>query len=190
LFSLSTVHPIYQSAVVIIPPDDVLPAIQTIRQCYDTRFYRWMPHINLIYGFLPESYFTDAVEIITPALAQIQPFTVSLTDFDTFQHGKSSTAWLRPVAQPETALHELQEELQSLFPQCNEQSTKSASGFTPHLSIGQFFSPEEAFTKLPEWYPVSFTVDSVALISRQGNEPFEVKYIVRLGGKEIGYPRS
>ncbi len=190
LSSLSAIRPVYQSAVVIIPPDHVLPAIQAIRERYDTRFYRWMPHINLIYGFIPESHFTDAVGIITPALVQLQPFTVSLVGFDTFKHSKSSTAWLRPVVQPETALHELQAELQSLFPQCDEQSTKSASGFTPHLSVGQFSSLKEALTKLPQWHPVSFTVDSIALISRRGNEPFEVRHIIHLGGEKVNYQKS
>ena len=182
--SLDKVKPIYQSAVVIIPPDNVLPAIQAIRQRYDAKFERWMPHINLIYGFLPESYFAEAAQIITSALAQIEPFTVTLNNFETFTHRKSCTAWLHPIAQPETALHELQRKLQSLFPQCNEQSRKSEAGFTPHLSVGQFSTPEEAFTKLPQWQPISFTVKSIALISRHGSQPFEVKRIINFGEEE------
>ncbi|BAY24015.1 RNA 2',3'-cyclic phosphodiesterase [Calothrix sp. NIES-2100] len=184
--ALSTVRPVYQSAVVVIPPDNVLPAIQAIRQRYDARVERWMAHINLLYGFLPESYFAEAVEIIAPALAQLQPFQITLTDFQTFTHRKSSTAWLRPVVQPENALHELQTVLQNLFPQCNEQSSKTKAGFTPHLSVGQFPSPEAALAELPQWYPVSFRVDSIALISRRGDEPFAVKHIVYLGGGENG----
>ncbi len=186
--ALSTVRPVYQSAVVVIPPDNVLPAIQTIRQRYDARVERWMAHINLLYGFLPESYFAEAVEIIAPALAQLQPFQITLTDFQTFTHRKSSTAWLRPVVQPENALHELQAVLENLFPQCNEQSSKTKAGFTPHLSVGQFPSEEAAFTELPQLHPVSFTVDSIALISRRGDEPFAVRYIVYLGqgGSELG----
>ncbi|WP_086682749.1 poly(A) polymerase [Nostoc sp. T09] len=182
---LSTVRPVYQSAVVVIPPDNVLPAIQTIRQRYDARVERWMAHINLLYGFLPESYFAQAVEIIAPALAQLQPFQITLADFQTFTHRKSSTAWLRPVTQPENALHELQAVLQNLFPQCNEQSSKTKAGFTPHLSVGQFPSPEAAFAELPQWHPISFTVDSIALISRRGDEPFEVRHIVYLGERGV-----
>ncbi|HLO84433.1 MAG TPA: poly(A) polymerase [Nostocaceae cyanobacterium] len=178
---LVTVKPVYQSAIVVIPSEEILPPIQAIRKLYDARFHRWMPHINLIYGFLPESYFAEAVEIIKPALAKLQPFQITLAEFGTFTHRKNSTAWLRPVAEPETALHELQAVLQNLFPQCNEQSQKSANGFTPHLSVGQFPSPAIAFSELPEWHPVSFTVDSVALISRKGDQPFEVKQIVYLG---------
>lgn len=178
---LTTTKPIYQSAIVIIPPEEVLPPIQAIRKRYDSRFFRWMPHINLIYGFLPENYFAQAVELIKPALAKLQPFTITLTEFATFTHHKNATAWLRPVCEPETALHDLQAILQSLFPQCDEQSKKSEHGFTPHLSVGQFPNAALAFSELPPWTPVSFNVDSIALISRQGNQPFEVKQIVYFG---------
>ncbi|WP_427159546.1 poly(A) polymerase [Aliinostoc sp. HNIBRCY26] len=189
--ALSTVRPVYQSAVVVIPPDHVLPAIQAIRERYDARVERWMAHINLLYGFLPESYFAEAVEIIAPVLAQLQPFQITLADFQTFTHRQSSTAWLRPVVQPEKALHELQAVLENLFPQCNEQSSKTKAGFTPHLSVGQFPSPEAALAELPQWQPVNFTVDAIALISRRGDEPFEVRHIVYLGqggqgGSELG----
>jgi hypothetical protein len=110
----------------------------------------------------------------------LQPFEVTLTSFETFTHRSSSTAWLRPVAQPPDALHQLQAVLQQLFPQCDEQSKKSAAGFTPHLSVGQFPSAQEA-RQLPSWHPLSFLVESVALISRRGDEPFEVRYRVHLG---------
>ena len=167
--------------IAIIPPDDILPAIQAIRQRYDTKFERWMPHINLIYGFIPESYFDEAAKIISSVLARVEPFTITLNNFETFTHRKSSTAWLRPVVCPETALQELQTLLQQLFPQCNEQNRKSEAGFKPHLSVGQFSTPEEAFAKLPQCYPRSFTVKSIALISRRDDEPFEVKRIINFG---------
>jgi len=179
--ALQAVPPVYRSAVVVIPSADVLPAIQAIRRRYDRRFDRWMPHINLLYGFVPEEYFEEAAQAIALTLAQWQPFEVTLTSFETFKHRSSCTAWLRPVAQPPDALHQLQAVLQQLFPQCNEQSQKSAAGFTPHLSVGQFPTAQEAKTQLPSWHPVSFLVDSVALISRRGDQPFEVRYRVHLG---------
>ncbi|MEW5859786.1 MAG: poly(A) polymerase [Cyanobacteriota bacterium] len=179
--SLQAVPPVYQSAVVVMPSAEVLPAIQAIRRRYDRRFDRWMPHINLLYGFVPEEYFEEAAQAIAQALAQLQPFEVTLTSFETFTHRSSSTAWLRPVAQPPDALHQLQAALQQLFPQCDEQSKKSAAGFTPHLSVGQFPTAQEAKAQLPSWHPVSFLVESVALISRRGDEPFEVRYRVHLG---------
>ena len=71
-----------------------------------------------------------------------------------------------------------------MFPQCSEQSRKSEAGFTPHLSVGQFSTPEEAFAKLPQWHPRSFTVKSIALISRRGDEPFEIRKIINFGERE------
>jgi poly(A) polymerase len=178
---LAKFTPVYQSAIFAIPSDEVIPAIQAIRRRYDAKVNACMPHINLIYGFLPESYFELALEIIVPALAKLKPFKVTLTNFQTFTHRKSTTAWLRPVAEPENALHELQAVLQSLFPQCDEQSNRSEEGFTPHLSIGQFASETEALAKLPGWHPISFTVDSIALVARREGKAFAVRYQVPLG---------
>ncbi|MBD1920305.1 DUF504 domain-containing protein [Microcoleus sp. FACHB-831] len=182
--SLRAVRPVYQSAVVVIPPAEVWSAIQAIRRRYDRQIDRWMPHITLIYGFVPEEYFEEAAQAIARSLAVVEPFEITLSGFDTFEHRSSSTAWLRPVTQPERALHQLQAVLQQLFPQCDEQSKKSPAGFTPHLSVGQFKSVQEAIAQLPSWHPISFPVESVALISRRGDEPFEVRYLVPLG-KEI-----
>ncbi|HEY9669932.1 MAG TPA: 2'-5' RNA ligase family protein [Waterburya sp.] len=106
--SLQAVPPVYRSAVVVMPSAEVLPAIQAIRRRYDRMFDRWMPHINLLYGFVPEEYFEEAAQAIAQALAQLQPFEVTLTSFETFAHRSSSTAWLRPVAEPSDALHQLQ----------------------------------------------------------------------------------
>ncbi|MBI4851192.1 MAG: DUF504 domain-containing protein [Acidobacteria bacterium] len=177
---LETISPIYQSAIVIIPPKELWPNIQAIRKLYDKKIDRWMPHITLIYGFIPEEYFQQASELILQALSKVKPFTITLNGFKTFSHRKSSTAWLEPLSNPEKALVELQATLQSLFPKCNEQSNKP-SGFTPHLSVGQFENPALAQKLLPSWEKIEFQVNTVALISRRGDQPFEVCYKVALG---------
>lgn len=180
--NLQNIAPIYQSAIVIIPPKELWPNIQEIRKLYDKKIDRWMPHITLIYGFIPEEYFEQAAELISQVLSSFSPFTVNLRDFKTFSHRKSATAWLEPISNPSNALVDLQAALQKLFPKCDEQSNK-ASGFTPHLSVGQFDSASLAIKSLPAWQNVDFKVSSVALISRRGNEPFEVRYEVNLGEK-------
>lgn len=178
-------NPVYQSAVVIIPPIQVSAPIQKIRQSYDKHFERWMPHINLIYGFVSEQYFASAAEAIAQVLAEMEPFTITLSDFEYFTHKNSCTAWLSPITEAPQALKQLQKRLEQLFPLCKEQSQKSPTGFTPHLSVGQFSTTTEGATKLPPWNPVSFSVDSVALISRRANDPFQVRYQVYLGQNEI-----
>lgn len=180
LEQLQTVPPTYQSAIVLIPPQEAQAPIQKIRQQYDQKVGRWMPHITLVYGFIPDTLFEAALPLLDAALQQLPPFELTLQDFSYFEHRKSTTGWLRPVAQPADALQRLQDLLQPLFPQCNEQTSR-ALGFTPHLSVGQFDTPEEAQKRLPAWTPLRFMVDKVALISRGKDTPFEVKYQVYLG---------
>jgi poly(A) polymerase len=178
---LTTIDPVYESILAIIPPEELFPPIQAIRQQYDSGFVRIVPHITLLYGFLPDRYFEEVVDIIAPILAKIQPFTVTLADFQIFTHHKTSTAYLHPIVKPEGALHELQNTLYRLFPQCYEQSTKTAAGFNPHLSVGQFANASEADAKLPQWHPLKFTVNSVALVNRRRGEPCFVRHVVGVG---------
>lgn len=180
LTALQTAIPTYQSAIVLIPPQEVWEPIQQIRAQYDGKVDRWMPHVTLVYGFIPDTMFEQALPLLEEALQKLTPFEVNLTDFGYFEHRKSTTAWLRPVTHPPNALQQLQATLQALFPQCNEQSSR-ASGFNPHLSVGQFTSTDEAKTTLPTWHPLKFTAQKIALISRGKATPFEVKYEVTLG---------
>ena len=178
---LTAIAPVYESILAIIPPEDLFPPIQAIRQQHDAGFVRIVPHITLLYGFLPDRYFEEVVDLIAPILAKMQPFSVTLADFEIFTHHKSATAYLRPVVQPEGALHELQNTLYRLFPQCYEQSTKTIDGFNPHLSVGQFTNSDEAIAKLPQWHPLKFTVDRVALVSRRRDEPCFTRHVVGVG---------
>lgn len=186
---LQTIQPVYQSAIVIIPPKELWPSIQSIRKLYDKKIDRWMPHITLIYGFIPEEHFKEASKLILQALSLLQPFTITLTGFKTFTHRKSATAWLEPVTSPNNLLTLLQSTLQKLFPECNEQTSRS-SGFTPHLSVGQFDSPLLALKLLPEWQKVEFQVNSVALISRRADKPFEIRYEVPIGKNQASINKA
>jgi poly(A) polymerase len=179
---LTAFAPTYESMLAIIPPEDLFPPIQSIRQRYDgSRFIRIPPHITLLCGFVPEQYFDEVVDLIAPILAKIEPFTIEFADFEIFTHLKSSTAYLRPIVKPQGALHELQNTLYKLFPQCYEQNTKTIEGFNPHLSVGQFANANEAAEKLPQWHPLKFTVDSVVLMSRSRNGPCEIRQIIGIG---------
>lgn len=187
--SLTTLAPVHRSAVAVLPPADRWPPIQAIRTRYDKHVERWMPHVNLLYGFLPESAFDDAGALIADALGDVPPFTLTLAEFRRFDHRASTTVWLRPSAEPEGALEALQARLQALFPQCDEQSKVGERGFTPHLSVAQFRRAADAEAKMAEWRrhwtPLSFRVESVALISRCGDQPFAVRREIPLGGAPV-----
>jgi poly(A) polymerase len=182
---LAGLAPVHHSALAIVPPQEAWPAIQALRRRHDRHVDRWMPHLNLLYGFVPAEHFAAAAAAAARALADFPPFTVTLDGYDTFTHRRSATAWLRPRDDPPDSVRRLQARLEALFPACTQQSEHSDAGFIPHLSVGQFASPAEAHRVLPPWAPLTFRVGSVALLARHGNEPFTVRYRVPLGGGPV-----
>lgn len=182
-------RPVHRSAVALIPPRGAWAPIEAIRRDFDKHVDRWMPHINLLYGFLPEGSFAQASRVMAEALLDAPPFAVTLDDLRRFQHRSGTTVWLHPRCEPEGALSALQAKLEALFPQCIEQSRASSSGFTPHLSIAQFHLADEAEAHMAAWrdiLPIAFPVRAIQLISRREDEPFEVRHEIPLGGGSSG----
>jgi len=179
---------VFTSAVVLSPPLNSWEPIQAIRAIHDKAYNRWMPHINLLFPFVPEDEFAQAAEAVANVLKQIQPFEVIFDSFQYFQHAKSCTLYLQPTSKDQ--IKHLQSLLEKTFPLCNDLSNKSDSGFTPHLSVGQWNSKEigrakQNFTQstLPKITP--FTASSIDIISRQGDTPFVVQYSISLGTGNI-----
>ena len=137
-----------------------------------TQFFRWPPHINVLYPFVPASEFEAAAEALHAALAGFEPAVIDDCVFARvghFEHGKRScTAWLAPQQQqdaaeaeadgakplaeataalarppPHPALLRLQAACQAAVPHCNDLTANFGGRFTPHLSLGQFANPEE-----------------------------------------------
>eukprot|EP01121_Diplochlamys_sp_Union-15-3_P020063 TRINITY_DN7704_c0_g1_i1.p1 TRINITY_DN7704_c0_g1~~TRINITY_DN7704_c0_g1_i1.p1 ORF type:complete len:295 (+),score=49.11 TRINITY_DN7704_c0_g1_i1:41-886(+) len=182
---ISKLKKVHTSAIALIPPESVWGPIQNIRKQYDKAYKRWMPHINLIYPFFPNNSFPDVVEQLHKAVSTLTPFKLKFSKFSFFKHGKSCTMWLYP--DPPESVIKLQNNLEKAFPSCNDLSTISEKGFTPHLTVGQW-SNERATTEamkhfMSSWESLEFEVKEVYLISRHGEEPFEVRYIIPFQGE-------
>jgi poly(A) polymerase len=175
--------PVHTSALALLLPPEVDAPVQAIRRVHDRRFERWPAHINLLYGFVHERHFAEAAARVRAALAQIAPFEVALASFGCFEHRSSATVWLRPEAGG--ALEALQSALRAAFPACGEQD-EVGGGYHPHLTVGRASGREAAqalITRLEAgWLPRRFQVGEVALLSRRGDGPFEVRWRVPLGG--------
>ncbi|MBN8227714.1 DUF504 domain-containing protein [Corallococcus macrosporus] len=166
---------VHHTALVLIPPEEVWGPIQALRKKHDAKFQRWMPHITLLYPFVPEEDFETAEALLVDALQGAEPFEVTLSAFGHFEHRANATAWLRPDAQPASALSALHARLVAALPEC---ATSAHGGFTPHLSVGQLPLSEDPADTLAEWQrswrPLKFRVGELCLIRRRGDTPFEI----------------
>eukprot|EP01125_Pyxidicula_operculata_P012345 TRINITY_DN4051_c0_g1_i1.p1 TRINITY_DN4051_c0_g1~~TRINITY_DN4051_c0_g1_i1.p1 ORF type:complete len:363 (-),score=78.33 TRINITY_DN4051_c0_g1_i1:134-1222(-) len=173
------------SAVVIIPPEDQWKQVQEIRAKHDKAYGRWMPHINLLYPFIPESEFRSVYEKTVEALSTVKPFKVIFDDFDAFNHGRSYTLFMKPRSEPSDGLLLLQAELERIFPHCNDRGSGSEDGFVPHMTCGQFMgkiSVERAKNDFKQKVsPIEFELTHVHFISRTQTDPFVIKYSIPLG---------
>jgi 2'-5' RNA ligase len=131
----------HQTAVAVVPPQEVWEPIQAIREKHDRQFRRWMPHVNLLYPFYPPELFDEALPRLIAVCSKIVPFRVTLAEFRFFRHSsRRATLWLAP--EPREELVRLQAALQAACPDCDD-LCRFATGFTPHLSVGQVGSSDE-----------------------------------------------
>jgi 2'-5' RNA ligase len=181
----------HRTALVVVPPEDVWEPIQAIRRNHDRQVHRWMPHVTLVYPFLPPSHFERLAPALADACSGIEPFDVSLASFRFFTHGRRSfTIWLAP--EPPSPFGRLQSALERVVPECSDQ-LHHAGGFTPHLSVGQVHDRTTLDHLINElgatWQPLRFTVTSVALISRTVTGPFTVTLTFPLAAASDSQPR-
>ncbi|WP_330328633.1 RNA repair domain-containing protein [Streptomyces sp. NBC_00536] len=179
--------PTARTAVAWIPPGEWWPAVQELRRNLDPRVDRWPPHVNLLFGFVPESVFERAAELLAGAAAEVPAFTARPGGVHTFGHREDATLWLDPAADGEAPWQELRAALVRRFPGCRGR----ADGFTPHLTLGRSTDPERAAARCaaalagaPEAMEPA-PVGSLAVLSRRGGEPMRVRFTVALGTGEV-----
>jgi endonuclease/exonuclease/phosphatase family metal-dependent hydrolase/2'-5' RNA ligase/uncharacterized protein (UPF0248 family) len=169
------VPPTSRTAVAWLPPD--LPEVAALRRRHDPQVDRWPAHVNLLFGFVPESEFERAVPLLAAAAAQVSPFAVRLDGVHTFGHRHDATIWLDPVA-PEWT--ELRAAIARPFPACRGRD------FTPHLTLGR---SKDAQTVAAECAarlsPVDASVGELVVLSRRGDEPMRIRARIALGSGSV-----
>ncbi|MFJ5550915.1 poly(A) polymerase [Streptomyces sp. NPDC093225] len=172
--------PSVRTALAWLPPAELLPAVDGLRESYDPQVRRWPAHVNLLFGFAPEHEFERAAALVGEVAAKTEPFPVRLAGVYTFGHREDATVWLDPAADGDGPWQHLRAALAERFPACRGR----ADGFTPHLTLGRTREPHRVAAVCGQRLvdaPTAARVGELALLSRRGEEPMRVRALVELG---------
>jgi poly(A) polymerase len=132
--------PTGETAVVIVPPHDICGFADHYRRLYmpDT-LHTILPHITLVYPFVPFDELEAAMPRLANALASCPSRAVSIRGFSVFRD--AGILYLH-LANEERVLS-LYHAILAEFPDYPAYGGRLTTNFVPHITVGNFADPNE-----------------------------------------------
>ncbi len=158
---------------IIIPPNATnYLELQTIRKDLDDNYSKWMPHLSIHLGWIPETEFVDWQRNNQEMLKKINSFNIELDTPDYFTHDSAYTLILRPN---KTYLKKVTN-LFKIF----------GSNSEPHLTLGKFKEKSKLDTKLKlvtdAKISIKWELNKIHLISKKNRDYGIQLGLVKLNG--------
>eukprot|EP00055_Hartaetosiga_balthica_P011935 m.56054 g.56054 ORF g.56054 m.56054 type:complete len:1922 (+) comp7782_c0_seq1:62-5827(+) len=154
----------YNTAVVVCFDDDVSSSIQTIRQQHDKKHVDiWPAHLTLLYPFVHDTDMDAAMDTIEDALDQhMEPFTVRLSRFDSFNRGRRGHLTYLGVDDPKPL-----QRLHSVVQSALGGEFMFSSLDSPHITVGRDTEDPLSSILHKKWTPLESTIASVVVLRRE-----------------------
>ncbi|KAK3192591.1 hypothetical protein K4F52_001390 [Lecanicillium sp. MT-2017a] len=157
----------HDTALCLIPPQNLWPAINRLRSLNDKAYGKWPPHINLVYPFVHPSALPAAADILSQLdLSEYNGSRIIVDGADAFVHNKYNTLYLKPQVGSEHDIPALVNTLRRTF------GWEPQPTFQPHLTVGQSEDPESdthkfLLKKARLLTPVSWDLAQLAIMRRE-----------------------
>lgn len=204
----------HRSTIAILPPAGTAwERLQAMRrECRAVGLYRWPPHCNVFYPFLPARFVSRGRDVpqlreMSLAISKLPPFEVRLRNCDVFVHERSVTLILCPetrrlradrggnaagVAEQWSGYRSPQNSITRLYAAVELASPEVAAQmrrcFVPHVSVARFSCKFVAHAWKARLnrdlarQPICFEVHAAHILTRSGSEPFQGTWDIPLRG--------
>lgn len=162
-----------QTALCIIPPYELWETINRYKISSESNVQesRWMPHLNLFFGFTQPEYFYEIHKNISKL--NLKSFEIEFNKLAFFHHEKNFTLFLQPSVESVTKLRMLYSKLNSsdiLKLACFDAKTI----FNPHIALGNTDDQQKILSAMKQHVNIKFEIANLSFVSRIGLEYFKV----------------
>jgi len=169
------------SALTIVIPLEFHNKINDIRSTYDPAYPRWIPHINLIFPFVPTTQFNDIKSMLETKLKNYGIIKVELDVVGSFKQKNKYSFHLKPKKPLRLQL------LFKIITECLPDVKIKHSTFNPHMTLAIVDANKkdemEAILKNEFKEGITFNLDRICLLKRSKTDntiPFTINYEIMI----------